>query len=348
MGTVPAVTENRLPAPVHPLRGAPVASTPEQLYATLAAVGAPEDFIKVTSTWIGLKRSEHTKAAYAKDAGWWLKYCNLEGISLFTAEPTDADGYLIALRETGLAESTIARRLAAASSWYVYLKRARLVDHNPFEGMERPKLDDDSPTVGLSIGEVGQLLARARNYETTRTYSLFVFLAETGARVTSALHVTVGDIHRHDGHDAVWLGVKGGKKKRAKLAPAVVAAIEEHKRAEGITQPDEYLFATSSGRPMDRAAVVRLLRRVAADAGIANAAKLSPHSLRHSFATAGFKLGKSLADIQDAMMHADPRTTRRYDQDQGKLDRSPASAIADAFGAAMRAAEAQTSTAPAD
>lgn len=341
MDYVPAVPEQRPPAPRHPLRGKPLAATPEQFLQRIAAEGVPDDFVTATRTWLHINESPHTRIAYCKDASWWLTYCALARVDFIAAGPTDADRYLIALREAGLAKSTVTRRLAAASSWYRYLQRAGQTAGNPFEGMKRPKLDRTSPTTGLGVEDMGRLLVRARDYETTRTYALLTFLAETGARITSALQVTRGDVHRHDGHDAVWLVVKGGERKRFKLAPAVMAALEVHMEAERITQPGDYLFATSSGRPMDRAAVMRTLRRVAADAKIAGAAKLSPHSLRHSYATIGFRLGKSLADIQDAMGHADPATTRRYDRDQGNLDRSPSGAIADAIGAAMRAAEAQ-------
>jgi len=87
------------------------------------------------------------------------------------------------------------------------------------------------------------------------------------------------------------------------------------------------LLATASGGRLDRHAVFRLVRRVAADAGIPAADRLSPHSLRHAFATTARAEGVALEDVQDAMGHADPRTTRRYDRDRHNLDRDPAYAI---------------------
>ena len=88
------------------------------------------------------------------------------------------------------------------------------------------------------------------------------------------------------------------------------------------------LFATSTGGRLDRHAVFRLVRRLAAEAGIADADRLSPHSLRHAFATTARSEGVPLEDVQDAMGHADPRTTRRYDRDRHNLDRDPAYTIA--------------------
>jgi integrase len=84
------------------------------------------------------------------------------------------------------------------------------------------------------------------------------------------------------------------------------------------------LFVTTSGARIDRHVVFRLVRRLAREAGIPGWARLSPHSLRHAFATSARDEGVPLEDVQDAMGHADPRTTRRYDRDRHNLDRDPA------------------------
>jgi integrase len=87
------------------------------------------------------------------------------------------------------------------------------------------------------------------------------------------------------------------------------------------------LFVTKTGARIDRHAVFRLVRRLAERAGISAFAQLSPHSLRHAFATTARAEGVALEDVQDAMGHADPRTTRRYDRDRHNLDRDPSYAI---------------------
>lgn len=73
------------------------------------------------------------------------------------------------------------------------------------------------------------------------------------------------------------------------------------------------------------------LKRLAKSAGIASAKFIKPHSLRHGFATESLALGVPLQDVQDALGHADPRTTRRYDRSRHNLDRSPAYALAQAL-----------------
>lgn len=85
---------------------------------------------------------------------------------------------------------------------------------------------------------------------------------------------------------------------------------------------------TRTGKPLDEPAVFRLVRRLAARAGLANATRLSPHSLRHAAITAALDAGVSLRDVQDFARHADPRTTRRYDRARHSLDRHATYAVA--------------------
>lgn len=150
------------------LKGSPVARTPEQIMGLMVTGGATADMVKATGTWFGLKRSDNTKAAYARDVSWWMAYAATTGVDVYEPKATDADEYLVALRAAGLSESTVARRLSTASSWYRYMIRAGQVTAaaNPFEGMQRPKLADDSPTRGLSAAEMARLLHHMRDRAT--------------------------------------------------------------------------------------------------------------------------------------------------------------------------------------
>ena len=111
---------------------------------------------------------------------------------------------------------------------------------------------------------------------------------------------------------------KGGKTARVALAPPVVRALDEY--LEGRT--DGPIFLASNGRDrygykLAYEQLARLCRSVDLPAGV------SPHSLRHSYATESLRLGAALQDVQGALGHADPRTTRRYDRSRHNLDRSP-------------------------
>lgn len=306
------------------LRGTPPASSPDALLELLTRAGAEPTVVEATATWLMRRGSEHTRTAYAKDASWWLAWCAAAGTNPAVARPLNADQYDVALRESGLAKSTRARRLAAASSWYDYLVRAEAADRNPFLGMDRPSVSaDDSPTRGMTPAELAKLLAYARNRESARTYALLVLLATTAARIGSVLAAQVGSLGSDQGHRVIDLTTKGDHKKRFVLVPLAVEAVETYLADRGQVGADEFLFATRTGRPMDEPAAFRTVRRVAKAAGIPHADQLSPHSLRHSYATALLSKGVALADVQDAMGHADPRTTRRYDRAAGALNRSP-------------------------
>jgi integrase/recombinase XerD len=327
--------------PAVPVRGKAPAGTPAALIDLLRTIGAHPRVIEATATWINNQESEASRNAYAQDASWWLAWCAGSSTSPATARAIDADQYAAALRGSGLSKRTRARRLASASSWHTYLVRAELAERNPFAGMKRPSVSGDkSPTRGLDAAQLGALLVYAREHETARTYALFAVLATTAARVGSVLAATVGALGHDKGHRVLDLVVKGNKKHRAVLTPLAVEGVERYLAERGPIEAHELLFPTRTGRPMDEPAVLRTLRRVATAAKVPNAAELSPHSLRHSWATTGFKKGLPLADIQDGMGHADPRTTRLYDGAAGDLDRSPSYSISEEIAAAMRRASA--------
>lgn len=316
------------------LKGAPVARNPEQIMGLMTSAGATAEMVRQTGTWFGLKRSANTQAAYARDVSWWMAYATASGVNIYSPKPTDADDYFVALRAAGLAESTIARRLSTASSWYRHMIRAQQVAtaSNPFEGMQRPKLKDESETRGLSAGEVAKLLGYTREHADDRTHALLTFLATTAARVGAALAVKRSDVVRQNGHDAVWMLVKGGDRKLFKVPPMGMAALERVFQAgrDRAGDTDYYLFATSAGKPWDRGNATRALWTAATQSGVMNAGeaqKLSAHSFRHSYATIALSNGAPLADVQDAMGHSDPKTTRRYDRARGKLERSPANLV---------------------
>ena len=113
---------------------------------------------------------------------------------------------------------------------------------------------------------------------------------------------------------------KGGKASTEPLAPIVLHALELYvgERTSGAI----FLNADDSDR-LSYSTSYALIRRLAKRAAIAGAARISPHSLRHSFATELLAGGVPLQDVQDAMGHADPRTTRAYDRSRHNLDRHP-------------------------
>ncbi|MEV4202707.1 tyrosine-type recombinase/integrase [Micromonospora globbae] len=299
----------------------------------------------VTEAWLANRRlSAHTRDAYRRDIAGWLGWCAERDLDPLRVTFLHVNEYARALettrsRHTGrpFTPATVARKLSALSSWYDFLARLRAVEANPVAGADRPRVDrDHSATVGLTPEEVDALLAAAEaetGPTAARNRAAIALLADLGLRVGELVSLDVTDLGAERGHRSVRFVGKGGKPRRRALTPgtayAVDAYLAQRAAAEGVpvgelTGP---LLVTATGGRLDRHAVFRLVRRLARAAGIPAWARLSPHSLRHAFATTARAEGVPLEDVQDAMGHADPRTTRRYDRDRHNLDRDPAYVI---------------------
>jgi len=302
----------------------------------VASVGSAE---QVTEAWLANRRlSEHTRAAYRRDVAGWLVWCTSMRVDPLKATFLDVNAYARALEKAveprggkPLAPATVARKLSGLSSWYDFLAKLRAVDANPVGGADRPYVSrDHSATVGLTPEEVDALLAAADaegGPAAARHRAALALLADLGLRVGELVSLDVDDVGWERGHRTVRFVGKGAKPRRRALTPAASAALDAYlaAREHAASGP---LFVTASGGRIDRHAVFRLVRRLAQAAGIAGWERLSPHSLRHAFATTARAEGVPLEDVQDAMGHADPRTTRRYDRDRHNLDRDPAYTIA--------------------
>jgi integrase/recombinase XerD len=291
----------------------------------VAAGGSAE---QVTEAWLANRRlSEHTRAAYRRDVAAWLAWCAGRDLDPLAATFIDVNVYARAL-EVSLTPASVARKLSGLSSWYAFLVKLRAVGSNPVLDADRPRVSrDHSATVGLSPAEVDALLAAAgrdTGPAAVRHRAVITLLADLGLRVGELVSLNVEDVGWERGHRCVRFVGKGGKPRRRVLTAAAAEVVDAC--LDG--RDGGPLFVTATGGRLDRHAVFRLVRRLAREAGIESWARLSPHSLRHAFATTARSEGVALEDVQDAMGHADPRTTRRYDRDRHNLDRDPAYTIA--------------------
>ncbi|SCG51050.1 tyrosine-type recombinase/integrase [Micromonospora zamorensis] len=302
----------------------------------------PSGPVEVTEAWLRNRRlSEHTRDAYRRDVTGWLTWCAGRDLDPLRATFLHVNEYARALESTVAARSgrpltpaTVARRLSALSSWYDFLVKLGAVPANPVAGADRPRVDrDHSATLGLTPEEVDALLGAAdadTGATALRNRAAIALLADLGLRVGELISLDLTDLGTERGHRSVRFVGKGGKQRRRALTPgsgyAVDAYLAQRAAATGVpvTQLTGPLLVTASGARLDRHSVFRMVRRLARAADIPAWAKLSPHSLRHAFATTARSEGVPLEDVQDAMGHADPRTTRRYDRDRHNLDRDPA------------------------
>jgi integrase/recombinase XerD len=292
-----------------------------------------------TAAWLwSFRESAHTRAAYQRDVTDFVHWCAARDLDVLAVRRTHLDAYAAALTQvprarTGrpLAPASVARRLAALSSWYAYLVDAGATAHNPTLRVRRPRIDrDHTATVGLSAAEALALRRAAAEDPALECAGVLAgFLVEIGARVSEVCALDVTDLGYDSGHRTVRLRMKGGKARVRAVPPGLAGQLDVIVGA----RTDGPLFRLPDGRRLDRYTVFRFVRRAAHAAGLPAAARITPHSLRHAWATIARERGASLEERQHALGHADPRTTQRYDRARASLDRDPsylvAAAVAD-------------------
>ena len=333
-------------APGHLIRHRYESISEDEIWATVQLLpipGDPDDRYappRLTAEWLGQYESPHTVAAYGRELAGWLDWCQQNDVDPLSARRADADAYTRSLRDSEHppAKSTLARKLSAISSWYSYLVDNDVIEANRFSATRRPKVDkDQSATVGLTVKEVRafhRTLRAERGPQASRNRAMLGLLAALGLRVSELALADIADVHDRTGHRAITVHGKGRQNRTLPLPPSVAHDLDQYlgERADAAGVPvDEMngpLFVTATNERLTQPQVYATIRRVAQAAEIPSWRSLSPHSFRHTAATAALDDGASLRDVQDLLGHADPRTTRRYDRNRGALDRSPAYRLA--------------------
>ncbi|WP_336214436.1 tyrosine-type recombinase/integrase [Nonomuraea sp. LPB2021202275-12-8] len=335
-----------------PVRGRAPVSTVVDLKDLMRQLGMSDVAAGVVDGWLGSERrtSKTTQQGYTKDVSWWLFWLAMRGVDPADVAPAEADMYAKAMREQGLKPATRARRIAAASSLYVYLLRAGAVLRDPFAGMDRPKSPTISKTRGLSKAQLDAMLAWAKKeaqakrekYEagagsrswaaaSARTYAMLCMLMVTAARVGGVTTVELGALGWDDGHRVIDLPVKGpdGNWLRFPVPPYAWTAINNYLDFRGVEAGP--LFQTDSGKPVSQQAMFGTVQRIAKLAGVPHWGQLSTHGIRGAVATHALRSGVPLHKVQELLGHADPRTTIRYLRKLGLLDESLVYKLAEEF-----------------
>jgi integrase/recombinase XerD len=301
--------------------GVPMTTNLELHTTTTVATTAPTAS-ELLAGWLLSHRSENTRQAYRRDLRQWLLFCDDNGLDPLAVTRAQVDGWARTL-ELAYRPTTVARRLAAVSSWYRYLVGCGVLSAAPTEYVTRPRTSEGyvELTPALDADELAALLAAA---ESPRDRALVLVLVVLGLRVSEALALNLDGLESVRGHTTVLVAGKGGRVDRLPLPPMLVAALDDIAAAESRTTGP--VWANSDGTRWNRHQVGRALARLGRRAGLAR--PLRPHMLRATCITRALDLGATLRDVQDLARHADPRTTRRYDRARGALDRSPAYLVA--------------------
>jgi integrase/recombinase XerD len=289
----------------------------------ITAAGNQHRHGRIIAAWKLAQTSPHTLRAYSQHMAGYCGWLDTRGLDLLSVKRPIIDGYRHSLAG---APATVAAKLAALSSFYRYALSAELIAANPVELVRRPKVDpDQSTTQGLSKDQAKGLLAAARA-DGPRSHALVSLLLFTGIRLGEALNAGTADYGHDAGHRTLRILRKGGKDATVAVPAPAVEALNAYLRSTGrevvagTAGAGLPIFTTSTGKRWAPSEGFRAVQRLAKAAGIEG--QISPHSLRHTFATIALDSGTALHDLQDSMGHADPRTTRRYDRARNTLGKA--------------------------
>ncbi len=217
------------------------------------------------------------------------------------------------LSEEGKARSTVAKRIYSLRSYFHFLVAEGVVDSDPSERLKAPRVRRPLPGI-LSVREIESILAAVPldDRAAKRDRSIIELLYGCGLRASELCELTLRDMDLEEGLVLV-LG-KGGKRRLVPVGAAARAAASRYVRE---SRPDldrgrseGRVFLNQRGRPLSRMGLWKILRRHVERAGIAK--RVTPHTLRHTFATHLLEGGADLASVQEMLGHADISTTEIY------------------------------------
>ena len=258
--------------------------------------------------------STNTVSNYVRDVRRLADYAATKG-ARGPADVTSAQlrEFVYALKDLGLAPATIRRQISAVRTYYRFLVGEGRATRDPSERLESPRQWRRLPTV-LSVAEVERLLAAPNTDEplAIRDRALLEFAYATGARVTEVVGLGVQDVFYEEGLARIF--GKGSKERVVPVGRRALGAVAlytreirprfDHGRGRG------KVFLNARGTPLSRVGAWGLIRRAARLAGIAK--RVTPHTLRHTFATHLLEGGADLRAVQEMLGHADLATTQLY------------------------------------
>ena len=269
------------------------------------------EFLKIEK-----KMSANTLQSYERDILQFYKYLNQNKINYAKVDQDDIKEYLNHLQEAGKKTSSISRSLASIRSFYQYEVRNKKIKINPTEGVQAPKVEKHAPTI-LSAQEVELLLDQPKDVDLkgTRDKAMLEFAYATGMRVTEIISLNIDDVNFAN---SSVVCKTDSKQRTIPLGSLSIKALEEYvERARPILVKDENenaLFVNINGRRLTRQGFWKIIKYYKEQAHITK--DITPHVLRHSFATHLLQNGADLKSIQTMLGHSDISSTQVYMQFQ--------------------------------
>jgi len=259
--------------------------------------------------------SENTIKAYISDleqyALYLSKYQDIESVN--EIEEVHIIKYLQNLKKNKISKTSQARKLIAIKEFHKYLLKEDLTDIDPSKMVDSVKKEKKIPTF-LSIEEVNKMIDSIDTTNDTgvRNKALIEVLYGSGLRVSEAANLKVGDLHLNDKYISII-----GKGNKERIVPLGESGVDSLRNYITNSRPNftknsfsNYVFLSYLGKPLSRQSIFKFIKKLASDNNIDK--EISPHTLRHSFATHLLDNGVDLRFVQEMLGHEDISTTQIY------------------------------------
>lgn len=234
-----------------------------------------------------------------------------EGQGLRLPQTRDLRAYIAHMLDRGLSRGTIRVRMRSIRVFCNFLAREGLVEVSPFEGVEIPRVPETYPKV-LSEEEVAKLVkaCKGSSWLDVRNRAILLTFLDTGIRLSELIQLNLEDVNLGAFTLRIRRG-KGGKERHVFMGRTLYRAMRRWLDVRGYTSFQEALFITRNGTRIDKRNVQRTIERIAIRAGL-NGTRVTPHLLRHTFATHYIKNGGDPFSLQRILGHSNIKTTMVY------------------------------------
>ena len=262
-----------------------------------------------------LRLSDNTIDAYISDLlqyeEFMYKYEQIEDVNDISRE--NVNKYIQSLKRKNLSKTTINRKIIAIKDFHKFLLKENITKENPTEKIDNQKPDKALPTV-LSVDEINKMISSINGEEPLdiRNRAMMELLYAAGLRISELLDLKQENVHLKEKYIVVKEG-KGNKDRWIPIGEMAVISLRKYReevRPLIAQKTVKNLFVNYKGEPMTRQAVFKYIKKLAEDNGITKT--ISPHTIRHSFATHLLEGGADLRVVQELLGHEDISTTQIY------------------------------------
>lgn len=257
--------------------------------------------------------SHNTEVSYQQDLKMAAGYlADMDVKDPLDATATNLNSYMLYLEKEGFSPATVSRKIAALRSFYRYMLDEQMISEDPTVELKPPKVEKKAPHI-LTVDEVDKLLSRpdTTTMKGLRDRAMLELLYATGIRVSELINLQLSDI---DIKRSFVICREKNKERWIPFGEKTRQALNLYlKHARDVLlkgNENEFLFTNCSGKPMSRQGFWKVLKGYASDIGITE--DITPHTLRHSFATHLLQNGADLKSVQEMLGHADISTTALY------------------------------------